>query len=240
MPLADLARAEIKNLEDTGVNLTPDEIVWLNELAIEVENPTGRVDFAAAGEPVRVGKHVMWPFTVSSAAWWARMAGTAFTTRDGARNALAFCLCNGRQPDVFADILTTDDARKAVNDWTLRAGITAAEREAAILRCVPSIGDPHVLKSKNEKPVDPHGHEQMIAELVAGTGLPADYWLTQLQSHAARCLSAVYKQAAIGAGADVSEDSKREYRDAMHRFDLAAKTIRDAHRAAKEASNGPR
>ena len=125
MPLADLAREEIRDLEDSGVELTPDEIVWLNELATEVESPAGRVDVSAAGEPVRMGSQIMWPFTVASAAWWARMAGTAFSTSDGARNALAFALCNGRTPEVFADILTTDDARKAVNDWTLRCGATA-------------------------------------------------------------------------------------------------------------------
>jgi hypothetical protein len=238
MPLADLARAEIKDLEDSGIDLTPDEIVWLNELATEVESPAGRVDLAAAGEPVRVGKRVMWPFTIASAEWWARMAGTAFTTSDGARNALAFALCNGRDPAVFADLLTINDARKAVNAWTLRSGITAREREAAILRCVPEIGAPHVARSKRAKPADPHGHDKMVAELVAGTGLPADYWRAQLQTHAGRCLTAVYRQAALGAGGDVSEDEKREYQDSMHRFDLASKAIRDARKPVEDPDNG--
>jgi hypothetical protein len=47
----------------------------------------------------------------------------------------------------------------------------------------------------------------------------------------------VYRQAALGAGGDVSEDEKREYRDAMHRFDLAAKAIRDARKPVEQEAD---
>ena len=230
MPLAELARAEITDLRADGIDPTADEIVWLNELAIEVESPAGRVPYHCAGEPVRMGNYTMWPFTVASAEWWARVAnGKAFVTPDGSRNALAFCLCNGRTPDVFADLLTVDDAREAVNKWVMRCGATADERNAAILRCVPEIGDPHVLRGKNDKPPAPDASDSMVAELEAGTGLSGDYWRAQIQSHAVKCLRAVYRQAAMGMGGG-SDDSAAEYREQMHRFMLASNAIRKAHR----------
>ena len=230
MPLAELARTEIADLQAQGIHPTADEIVWLNELAIEVECPAGRVPYHSAGEPVRMGSQIMWPFTVGSAEWWAKVAnGKAFITPDGSRNALAFCLCNGRQPEVFADLLTVDDAREAVNKWVMRCGATADERNAAILRCVPEIGAPHVLHSKGDKTAAPDASDTMVAELEAGTGLPGEYWRGQLQSHAVKCLRAVYRQAALGVGGGGS-DGKTEYREAMHRFMLASNAIKRAHR----------
>jgi hypothetical protein len=233
MPLVDTAREEIAALQASGLQLTPEEIVWINELAMDVECTPGRVHLAAAGEPVRMGNRVMWPFTVASAGWWTKVTRLGwFTTQDGARNALAFCLCNGRTPEVFEDILTEDDARRAVNAWILKAGATPAEREAAIIRCVPEIGAPHAVKRKNEK-TDDEGTDKLIAELVAGTGLPADYWQGQLQSHAVRCLMAVYRQASLGGmgGGSVSDEEKARYSEAMMQLQLASKAIREAHRA---------
>jgi hypothetical protein len=172
----------------------------------------------------------MWPFTLASAEWWRWVErNRVYVTRDGARNALAFALCNGRHPDAFAGILTTDDARRAVNAWTLRCGATPAEREAAILRCVPEIGAPHQLPSKADPHPDPDATGALLAQLEAGTGLPGEYWRTQLLTHAVRCLQAVYQQAALGAGG-ISDQSESEYRAAMGTFMRASKAIRDAHR----------
>jgi hypothetical protein len=244
MPLADLARAEIADLQDAGVDPTPAEIVWLNELAIEVEQPAGRVAAHAAGEPVRMGpREVMWPFTLASAEWWQWVErNRVYTTRDGARNALAFALCNGRTPDAFAGILTADDARRAVNAWTLRCGATPADREAAILRCVPEIGAPHQLPSKADPHPDPDATGALVAQLEAGTGLPGDYWRAQLLTHAVKCLQAVYQQAALGVGT-MSDQSDADYRAAMGAFMRASKAIKDAHRkdrTEKDGNNGDR
>jgi hypothetical protein len=230
LPLCDLAEQEIVSLAAAGVHCTPKEVVWLNDLGCEVENPAGRTSPALAGEPVRMGKQIMWPFTVASGEFWGRLlVKKAFESHDGSRNALAFTLCNGRNPEVFDNILTVDDARQAVNDWTMRCGATAAERESAIVRCVPDLAAPHVARDKRAKPADPDASDNLVAELEAGSGLPADYWRGQLQTHAVKCLRAIYRQSALGVGG-VTDEGAAEYREANMRFMLASRAIVEAHR----------
>ena len=226
MPLRELARAEIAALTAEGITPTWDEAVQLNDLAADVEL-AGRTDPAGAGSPVRAGNCIFWPFTLASGEWFARAVRTnIFTTRDGSRNALAFALCNGRTPEVFADLITADDCRAAVNRWVLRAGVTAAEREEAIVRVVPEIGNPHTTSKAGTDGADTA--DGIIAELVVGSGLPADYWLGQLQSHAVKCLRAISRQSAAGAG--LGADDETAYRQANAKLMIVADKIRKAHR----------
>jgi hypothetical protein len=226
MPLRELARAEIAALEAEGITPTWDEAAQLNDLAAEVELP-GRTDPAGAGEPIRAGNCVFWPFTLSSGEWFGYVVRAGiFTTRDGSRNALAFALCNGRTPEVFADLITSDDCRAAVNRWVLRAGITAAERENALVRVVPELGNPHTTSKDGAD-----GGETVdgiIAELVVGSGLPADYWRGQLQSHAVKCLRAISRQSAAGVG--LGADDETAYRQANAKLMIVSDKIRKAHR----------
>lgn len=228
MPLRELARSEIEQLAADGITPTADEIVQLNDLAADVEL-VGRVDPSAAGSPVRAGNCIMWPFTLASGEWFARVVKCGiFQTRDGTRNALAFALCTGRTPEAFADLITADDCRAAVNKWVLRAGMTAAEREDAILRVVPEIGNPHTASKDGKPDTDGDGVDGLLADLVSGSGLPADYWRGQLQGHAVKCLQAIYRQASAGAGLSPEDDGA--YKRAMARFQIVSDKIRRAHR----------
>ena len=58
--LADLARAEIDALAADGIACTPDDVVLLNAIALEIETPA-HLQSLSRGTPVFVGGVALWP-----------------------------------------------------------------------------------------------------------------------------------------------------------------------------------
>jgi len=76
--LSDLADAEIAMLQAEGITPTPADIVRINALAWNVEEPDTRLALSR-GVPVEVGGVVLWPLTLKAYEWHRRVCGSMKT-----------------------------------------------------------------------------------------------------------------------------------------------------------------
>lgn len=223
--VAEIAQAEIERLKADGIECTLEEIVWLNDLGRKVESPAGRVDYALAGFPIRCGNLVLWPFSIASGNWFDAVC-KMFKTEAMQLYCLGFAFANARNPDVQWETLNDyHGVRDTVNSWALHTGCTAAELKAAISRVLPQMDYPHPIKAKarNDEPKP----TSFIADLVAGTGLSAEYWQNKPWSFAEQCMYAVMAQGDHGIDNKGYKDAL--YKDACYDFFAASDAIRKAH-----------
>ncbi len=228
--VAQIAKREIEDLQAEGIQPTFKEMVWLNDLGKKVEEPRARVDYALAGVPVKCGNVTLWPCSIASGTWFDDTACVLFKTELMQNYCLAYAMANARNPDIDWEALASyHDARKAVNSWVLRCRCTSHELKAAVDRIAPQLFAPHpveaIKQDPNAMPID------VVTDLVAGTGLPVEYWESKTRGLAERCWCAVMKQQAEGR-IDSEAYDKMVYQEAMHQFMLAAAAIR------KDRSNG--
>jgi hypothetical protein len=223
---SQIAESEITAIRAEGIEPTVDEIVWLNDLGRTVENPSGRTDYALAGYPVRCGDVTLWPFSIASGTWFDDVACALFKTDAMQFWCLAYALANARNPDVEWEALNEyDTVRSVVNGWALRCRCTAAELRGAVNRIIPQLSAPHPIKAARVS--DEPRPSGLVADLVAGTGLPAEYWRGKPWSFAEECMCAVLAQSQNGIDRKGYKDAL--YKDACFKFYCAADAVRKAH-----------
>jgi hypothetical protein len=66
--LSSQAEAEIEALRYQGVTLSDSDIIAINALCWEIENPSRRVSLAR-GKPVKCGNVYLWPLTIHNGTW---------------------------------------------------------------------------------------------------------------------------------------------------------------------------
>jgi hypothetical protein len=91
--LSDLADAEISVLTAGGYEVTPQDVVRINALAWNVEEPDTRLALSR-GVPVEVGGAVLWPLTIEAYEWHRRVCGS-MKTEWLDRMALAYAMAHG-------------------------------------------------------------------------------------------------------------------------------------------------
>ena len=237
--VAQIAQAEISQIQNEGIQPTLEEIVWLNQLGQKVESPGSETDPVLAGSPVKCGNVYLWPFTIQGGEWYDKHATRLFKREKMQRRALGFALAHGRDATLppaytspslrargafFSTLVDYESAKYAVNAWAAQAGCNARELEAAIVRLIPQMQYPHQIKRPPAG--DVMSDAQLIAEVTAGTGLPMEYWLAHSSDYVIMTLTAIYAQQGAGGG---ETDDGEGYRRAMWDFMAASKAIREAH-----------
>jgi len=202
-----LAADEVATLRSEGIEPTFDEIIWLNELGLAVEEPDGEVCAALRGSPVRCGNVILHPFTVASLEWYFRVAANHYDTEAGTSLALAFALAHGDSPGVLRDLLTRRDIFNAVNEWKLTCSATLAELTAGVNRVCPKLSDPHNVSSDAKDTT----FDQVIADLVVGSGLDDAYWMARPVSMLHHYTRAVIAQRGAGL-ASMPQQEHEEYK----------------------------
>lgn len=124
-----MARQAIEEIERSGVKLDPDEILWLHELATRESHNSDLTELSAWLEfPRKCGPLLFYPVSMAGEAWYSEKASAWFVD-DPKRNilALAYLLCNSRNVDAYASIVTKQDAVKMLKAWqrTLPISFTA-------------------------------------------------------------------------------------------------------------------
>jgi len=239
--LPQIVKEEIRLLVQDDIDLTPEEIVWLYELGKVVENPELTMR-AKAGIPVRCGPLVLWPPTIQADLWFEGYASKLFAEPDMITYCLCFAMRYGREERLpewsgatcFAELNTFESIQKAVMAWAMRIPARVDELEAALNQMLDGPNPPHKIKRKG-KPDDPQEWD-VLAECMAATGMPAEYWQRQTFARAGAVLRAKMRQDAIilGGGPQKNEvDDKAA--TALAEFGAAVDAIR---KSRKEQANG--
>ena len=128
--LHELASAEVEDLRAEGIEPTIEEIILLNDLARQVDDPDG-VSSVAAGLPARAGSVVLWPLTIAGDVFFDRWVDRIDSDDRFSVYFLAFVLAHGRTAGAF-DLLTDySSVRSAVLEWGERIDATFEELTVA-------------------------------------------------------------------------------------------------------------
>ena len=237
--LSPVAEAHIRELRERWqVEPTVEEILWINELASDMECPCRGERFDLIGTPVRAGNAWLWPMTVMSAIWWDDF-GHGWFADSGIMylHALAFALAHGRGAEIVVPraswplrsnkrvaslALLTDraDAARAISWWALHVGATRGEVEFAVDACLPPPPTKH--PRQQPRPFAPIDWQTVVHELCLMSGESADYWTKGTSmiatTHAyARAWAILAARAghSIGNATSPADDALRALRAAM-------------------------
>jgi hypothetical protein len=164
--LSDLALNELQGLKDDGINPTWDQIVQINDLCRKVETPK-LTQVSVTGKPERINGRTLWPLTLQAGEWYA----WACDELDEANLliALSYAHEHAREPDAFAELYDVVESGKVLGQYQKGLNVTISE----LLKAVHTLNDSDVEPVEDSKQVD---REEIIAGLVAKTGIPPDYW----------------------------------------------------------------
>lgn len=185
--LSDLAAGEIEQLELAGINLSPADVVKLNYLAWQVENPHTRLHLSR-GRPVEVGGVYLWPLSLYGQDWFdsigCKMGGNRICTY-----ALAYAM--SKQYD-DGDPLYISNIKRAIKAWASKLRCTFGELNVAIAQVLQQEENP-------ELPPDPNAKGTTFGDysafLAAATNESPEYWETRCAASYTRAvLSAILMQ----------------------------------------------
>jgi len=213
----DIARHEIGKLRSDGIEPTLDELAEIIELGRRVENPRCNLSPMVEPEPLYLADRVLWPLTLQAEEWFATMGGS-FAGEFGLC-AVCYAAQHGRETGAFVPLYTMRAAMEAVRAW--RAGCTATIEEVA--EAAERLTGHAPREESKRKPADAD-LGRILAELMAATGQPPEYWLVRTSVHMLDVLRAVLRReaAAVGQPARAPDES----REALRQMMLAIEAIR--------------
>jgi hypothetical protein len=195
--ISPLAEAEIEELQSAGISPTPDEIVWLNRLAQQVEAPGGTSKLPR-GLPRRIGTTGiwLWPFTLAGEHWWREHKDQFDELGDQEFDArlLAYALAHGRVEGHFDYLCEPLQILREVYKWIAKINASHGELLLAvnsILRDSNLIeGDPKDTAADDAAENCTLQDQTAALQLVAGQS--AGYWLHMVSSDYAQHVLHVY------------------------------------------------
>ena len=250
--LCEHAEAELRELKAAGITPTLDEVVWINDLSREVENPKGGEKRHLAGAPSKAGDAWLWPFTIQARLWYQATLEWFDGDVELEGNALAFALAHGRERGAFLALRGYLSAKKAVQEWMAQLNCTDGELAAAIYDVVPHDDEITKLEAEFKKAYNELHNiaedeedtnfewDELIDSLVAATGLPRDVWVRQeSESKVLDVLQIIIKQRQAEAGGeDTAPDPLDPYNKAVQNLGIAIREIKRRHAEKKEPENG--
>jgi hypothetical protein len=248
--LCELAITEIQELRAAGIEPTLDEVVWINDLAREVDNPYGGENRRHAGKPSKAGNVWLWPFTIQARIWYQQAVEWFDGSLELQGDALAFALAHGREAGAFVHLAGYKSAKKAVCDWKSRLACTDDELSAAILDVMPMDDELAEIEARfnaeynakhniteDEKPGKDFDWDESVDLLIATTGLPRDVWMREeSEARALSVINVIIKQQLAMAGGKQRLDAGDPYIVAVKRLGLAIREIKRRH--SQGAQNG--
>jgi len=196
--ICDLAQAEIDDLRAAGIEPTAAEIVRINWLAWQVQEPSTRLALAR-GVPVPLGRAYLWPLTMAASEWLSAIGERLpERLRDA---ATAYAMAHGRG-DVVSLPYDLPAAQKAVRGWLGALRATPAELSEACQQVLAQGEVDEQPPSRNEDgPAPVMSAGEMSAFLTAACGGPPDIWERQCSiQYAIGVLRAVVAQAQAEQG----------------------------------------
>ncbi len=173
--LSELAESEINDLKSQGIEPTLNEIIWINDLSRKVENPDGARPCVAIGEPSPAGNAWLWPFTIASSRWFAKVLPWFDGNPESETLVLAFSLAHGRDVGVFSYLSNYEAVKETVAEWSDELGCTADELAEAITKILP-YSDTVELDDEEESVQGASDWDEIIATLCLNVGETPEFW----------------------------------------------------------------
>jgi hypothetical protein len=228
--ISGCAEAEIELLAREGIaDLTPAEIVEINALAREADNPAV-ARALAAGIPVHCGGAWLWPLTMRAGEWWQRV-GCELPVNADREAALGYAMAHGRSEGMEL-CLSAYDAPQAVQRWLAGLSCTEGEYKLAVAEVLDQSTDPDA-DYRIERPGVPKPRGMSIPEvsiqMAAMCGGTPDQWERACcMDYALAVMRAVLRQAAAD-GRSAADDARG---DALARMGVCIQRIKDKRKAA--------
>ena len=190
--LSTMASYEIDDLTESGIVLTPEEIVEINALGWAVESPESRQSLAR-GIPVEVAGVQLWPLTLYGQEWFDRV-GCKLPGGMAKVYALAYAMAHQRDEGEPLSI-SGHKAWMRVMWWGSRLRCTLGELNVALAQVIQQ-------DEEHETPPSPEQTGGMSigdfsAFLAAACGGDPDFWERRCSlSYTYSVLDAVARQAA--------------------------------------------
>lgn len=156
-------------LEREGVRLTPGDVLRLNAIGLRVECVVGD-SILYAPPVVFAGPVAFHELTLGAARWLQDYAG-AWWTGEAYTRANCYAHANARAPGAFSgEMISKASASAVICAWWGSLPVTESEVYAA----VESVSVDPTLSAAHD--ADPHVVTELLADVVAATGIPADDW----------------------------------------------------------------
>lgn len=129
---SELAKNDLKRLRAEGYSITDDEVVALNDLAVQIE----------AGKETTVANHPRFAFagnvilhepTIGALEWWWSYGQDAAWTTRGKLYTYYFMLAHARALDILQPLQNASDINRAVRIWKKSVNATDGEFFRALL-----------------------------------------------------------------------------------------------------------
>lgn len=201
-----MASDAIESMRREGLEPDLDQIAELIELARRVQEPEHRTWPFLSYEGVRAGTsgHILKPLTIKSGRWHDFIVDKISDYWQIYACAYAMEFGHDESAD-FVSLYDLERAQSALAGYAATLSCNPEELREAIERCmdIPTDGDRYRAKRNPRGEVNT---ESIIAELVAVTGQPEEYWLSRTSTFAMEVLKhAVNHSAAMFGGVDYDQ-----------------------------------
>lgn len=129
---SELAKNDLIALRQQGFEPTDEEIIKLNDLAMEIEHGKD-TSVANAPRTARAGNVVLHEPTIGAIQWWFNYGKDSAYSDSWRMTTQFFMLANARNVDYLNSLTTEKDIRKAVRQWASTIEATEGELWRALL-----------------------------------------------------------------------------------------------------------
>lgn len=130
--VSSLAISDVRGLVSSGVVLTPEEIIRLNDLAVAIERVQDVAETCEAPRVAWLGNTPVYQRTIAAESWYSKYA-CRWWRGDSLYYALAWCCAHAIEPGFFADYTDEKTTRKTIVEWWRSLSVTKAQTEAALV-----------------------------------------------------------------------------------------------------------
>ena len=227
--ISGYAQAEIDMLAIEGVtDLTPAEIVEIDSLAREFDNPAVARSLAR-GVPVECGGVWLWPMTIRAADWFDRV-GCNLARQSDREAAVGYAMTHGRTEGLELCV-TLADAPKAVRAWLAGLSCTMDEYRLAVADVLDQSADitrEYQIENPNKTKPIPLAIGDLSAMLVAQLGGTPEQWERTCSMHYALALLQTSMKQNAAEGKTAIDDARLNAQGAMG---VCIQRIKDKRRA---------
>jgi len=130
--VSSLAISDVRDLVSSGVVLTPEEIIRLNDLAVSIERVKDNAETCEAPRVAWLGNTPVYQRTIAAEAWYSQFA-CRWWKGDSLYYALAWCCAHAVEPGFFKAHTDESKTRKEIVSWWRSLNVTKSQAEAALM-----------------------------------------------------------------------------------------------------------
>ncbi|HOF62366.1 MAG TPA: hypothetical protein PLM82_12385 [Candidatus Latescibacteria bacterium] len=163
--VSSLAISDVRGLVSSGVVLTPEEIIRLNDLAVAIERVQDVAETCEAPRVAWLGNTPIYQRTIAAEAWYSQFA-CRWWKGDSLYYALAWCCAHAVEQGFFSAYTDEAKTRKEIVSWWRSLSVTKAQAEAALLYVM--FGEIDIASGDQEQNEDPDsGEDRTEADIEA-------------------------------------------------------------------------